>query len=67
MSRDTEINGGSRAPSPVATATGQTKPAKAIGESKPGELKTSEVAGIGVTTAGVKLDEPTLPRADAVT
>jgi MFS family permease len=52
LSTDAEINGGSAAPSPVGEAAGETNGA---------------YAGVAVTAVEVKPDEPTLPRADAVT
>ncbi|MBZ5507322.1 MAG: MFS transporter [Acidobacteriia bacterium] len=71
MSTDAEINGGSAAePPPVADANGQTKVeeatdqakiAAAICEPKPGELKPVKSKPVEI-----KLDEPSLPRADAV-
>jgi len=63
LSTDTEINGGSAAPPPVAKAIGESK----VGEGTTGEGTGVEETTVGVTAVEVKLDEPSLPRADAVT
>jgi MFS family permease len=71
LSTDAEINGGSAEPPGIAKSQSADPSAKAIGETKTGELTTGEstIGDLNVSdlaAADLTIDEPTVPRADAV-